>query len=107
MRLLNMSKKVSGAARKRGDPVTNFLVTRGIPPADLPPDLRRELTRLLNDEEPADVPAPDRDPGENSDARQREHHHDMVAFEMYLAAWTVREGMCDRPRPRRKNRRKR
>ena len=63
----------------------------------------RELTRLLD---PAAVQNPesthpDSDPDQPRDA-DRHHRRDMLTFEMYLAAWISREGMCDKPKPRKK-----
>lgn len=95
-----MDEKVSGSTRKVADPIARYLGARGIPAAKLPSDLLRELTRLLDPAvQEAPAPAPDqpktRNPGDD-------HYREMLTFEMYLAAWIAKEGMCDRPQGRRK-----
>ena len=95
-----MSKSTSGRPRPVSDPVTIYLRARGVTAGELPPDMLRELTRLLasgqlNAGEAAPV-GPD-SPREIDEAGQV-HHHDMLTFEMYLAAWIAREGLCDTPK---------
>jgi hypothetical protein len=102
-----MDPSVSGSTPGPSTQAKLFLNARGIPPADLPPDMLRELTRLMADEqrEASAQPGAGRDPAEVLAAR-KEHHHDMLSFEMYLAAWIAREGLCDRPRKKRRRPRK-
>lgn len=86
------------------DPVARYLDARGIALAELPPDMLRELTRLLSDSGPSafrDTPLPDRDLREIQNSLH-EHSHDMLTFEMYLAAWIAKEGICNKPRARKK-----
>jgi hypothetical protein len=106
MHLLLMNKKVSGRSRKTSDPVAGYLGSRGIQVAELPPDMLRELTRLLTTSEPA----PSHESADSHfDHREtgfadKEHHREMLTFEMYLAAWIAMEGICNRPRRRKKRR---
>jgi hypothetical protein len=100
MRLLDMSKKASAPPRKEGDPVAVYLCARGIPAAKFPPDMLRELTRLLAD---AESPSLNRPVHPDLDVRRlsngdEEHYRAMLTFEMYLASWIAREGICDRPK---------
>jgi hypothetical protein len=99
----DMDEKVSRSGRQITDPIARYLGKRGIPADKLPSDLLRELTRLLNVPSTAleemGVPKPDEPKAQNAAGR---YYRDMLTFEMYLAAWIAREGMCDRPKPRRK-----
>lgn len=105
-----MGQKTAENRGKPGDPVATYLDARGIPLRKLPPDLLRELTRLLADAPRALMETDhDFDPSLHSPRDlEQEHRHDMVSFEMYLAAWIIRERICDRPKsqPHKRVRRK-
>jgi hypothetical protein len=100
-----MDSSVPGSICRPSAQVKLFLSARGIPPEDLPPDMMRELTRLMADESGEASRTGGRRSG-TTPAAKKEHHHDMLSFEMYLAAWIAREGMCDRPKRRRRRTRK-
>jgi hypothetical protein len=106
-----MDKKVVESPAEVGGSVEKFLKDHGIPGAELPPDMHRELVRLLSEGE-ADSLTDRPRAGEGNPVAECNHRLElrqgMLAFEMYLAAWIAREGICDRPRPgRRRARRKR
>jgi hypothetical protein len=97
-----MDKKVSGSPQKVGDPIARYLGARGIPAAKLPSDMLRELTRLLDPSTALqEAPLPEADQPEARNAAG-DHRRDMLTFEMYLAAWISKEGICDKPKSRKK-----
>ena len=95
-----MSKFTSGSLPKAEDPVTIYLRARGVSARDLPPDMLRELTRLLASGQLSmdEVTPSEGLPPPLSHDAEHDHHHEMLTFEMYLAAWIAREGICDKPR---------
>jgi len=112
MHISNMNQKVVRSTPAGADPVAKYLEAHGIAGVELPPDMHRELVRLLGEDEGkgegnamGDLPPPDRDPAAAVNA-SLEHRHEMLAFEMYLAAWIAREGICDRPQTKKKSRRR-
>jgi hypothetical protein len=97
MRLDAMSERTEHLPWTGRDPVADYLEKRGVAVEELPPDMLRELTRLMEAGQigteasaPASLPVTnDTDP----DLRR-----DLLTFEMYLAAWIASARICDRPK---------
>ena len=92
-----MSDRTKHSPCTASDPVAHYLEKRGVAVAELPPDLLRELTRLMDagqldgsDDTRASLPTPDH-PDQNL-------RRDLLTFEMYLAAWIASAQICDQPK---------
>ena len=84
-----VEKFLTGPLRISHDPVAIYLEARGVSAKELPPDMLRELTRLMENGQLGAIG--------NS---EQDHRHDLLTFEMYLAAWIASERVCDRPKDR-------
>jgi hypothetical protein len=87
------------SVRTKSTSVANYLKARGVTAEELPPDLLRELTRLVDNGQLSATPSAPLLPPASSDPDAGDRR-DLLSFEMYLTAWIASARVCDRPKDR-------
>jgi hypothetical protein len=94
-----MIDSTARSARTKPDSVASYLKARGVTAEELPPDLLRELTRLVDNGQLSAKPSAALLPPAPGEP-EADERRDLLSFEMYLTAWIASARICDQPKAR-------